>query len=97
MPRIWAGVPRPFLAILLETKGAAGTAPEQAERLAQERSVGSRNARRIEPDVLKAAFERIAEQLRPEQVAAELPISHETLYQHIYADKVAGGTLWKNL
>ena len=92
-----AAVPRPFLERLLETKGAAGTAPEQAERLAQERSVGSRNARRIEPDVLKAAFDRIAEQLSPEQVAAELPISHETLYQHIYADKAAGGALWKNL
>ena len=97
MPRILAAVPRPFLERLLETKGAAGTAPEQADRLAQERSVGSRNARRIEPDVLKAAFERIAEQLSPEQVAAELPISHETLYQHIYADKAAGGALWKNL
>ena len=47
--------------------------------------------------MLKAAFERIAEQLSPEQLAAELPISHETLYQHIYADKAAGGTLWKNL
>ena len=82
---------------MLETKGAAGTAPEQAERLAQDRSVGSRNARRIEPDVLKAAFDRIAEQLSPEQVAAELPISHETLYQHIYADKAAGGALWRNL
>jgi IS30 family transposase len=32
-----------------------------------------------------------------EQVAAELPISDETLYQHIYADKAAGGTLRKNL
>ena len=29
--------------------------------------------------------------------AAELPISHETIYQHIYADKTAGGALWKNL
>ena len=78
-------------------KGGRGYRPKQADRLAQERSVGSRNARRIEPDVLKAAFDRIAEQLSPEQVAAELPISHETLYQHIYADKAAGGTLWKNL
>jgi IS30 family transposase len=47
--------------------------------------------------VLKAAFERISEQLSPEQVAAELPISHETLYQHIYANKADGGLLWKNL
>ena len=82
---------------IVRNKGGRGYRPKQADRLAQERSVGSRNARRIEPDVLKAAFDRIAEQLSPEQVAAELPISHETLYQHIYADKAAGGTLWKNL
>jgi IS30 family transposase len=47
--------------------------------------------------VLKAAFERIAEKLSPEKVAAELPISHEPLYQHIYANKADGGILWKNL
>lgn len=78
-------------------KGGRGYRPKQADRLAQERSLGSRNARRIGPDVLSAAFERIAEQFSPEQVAAELPISHETLYQQIYAEKVAGGVLWKNL
>ena len=47
--------------------------------------------------MLKAAIQRISEQLSPEQVAAELPISHETLYQHIYAGKAGGGALWKNL
>lgn len=77
--------------------GGRGYRPKQAERLALERSEGSRNARRIDPDVLKAAFARIAEQLSPEQVAAELPVSHETLYQHIYAEKAVGGVLWKNL
>ena len=82
---------------IVRNKGGRGYRPKQADRLAQEPSVGSRNARRIEPDVLKAAFDRIAEQLSPEQVAAELPISHETLYQHIYADKDAGGALWRNL
>ena len=78
-------------------KGGRGYRPKQADRLAQERSIGSRNARRIEPHVLKAAFERISEQLSPEQVAAELPISHEALYQHIYVNKADGGLLWKNL
>ena len=68
-------------------KGGRGYRPKQADRLPQERSIGSRNARRIEPHVLKAAFERISEQLSPEQVAAELPISHEALYQHIYVNK----------
>ena len=47
--------------------------------------------------MLKAAFERISEQLSPEQIAAELPISHEALYQHIYVNKADGGLLWKNL
>jgi len=78
-------------------KGGRGYRPKQADRLAEKRSVGSRNPRRIEPDVLKAAFERISEQLSHEQITAELPISHETLYQHMYADKAAGGALWKNL
>jgi len=36
-------------------------------------------------------------QWSPEQIASKLPISHETLYQHVYADKAQGGALWKNL
>ena len=33
----------------------------------------------------------------PEQIAGKLPVSHETLYLHVYADKDHGGNLWKNL
>jgi len=29
-------------------------------------------------------------QWSPEQVASRLPVSHETLYQHVYADKTQG-------
>ena len=36
-------------------------------------------------------------QWSPEQIAAFLPISHETIYQHVYADKARGGLLWKQL
>ena len=36
-------------------------------------------------------------QWSPEQIASKLPISHETVYLHVYADKAQGGTLWKNL
>jgi IS30 family transposase len=32
-------------------------------------------------------------QWSPEQIASQLPISHETVYQHVYADKAQGGTL----
>ena len=36
-------------------------------------------------------------QWSPEQISSRLPISHETVYQHVYADKAQGGALWKNL
>jgi IS30 family transposase len=36
-------------------------------------------------------------QWSPEQIAGKLPVSHETLYRHVYSDKARGGTLWKNL
>ncbi len=36
-------------------------------------------------------------QWSPEQIASHLPISHETIYQKIYADKVEGGHLWRSL
>jgi len=31
------------------------------------------------------------------QGANSLPVSHETLNQHVFADKTKGGKLWKNL
>ena len=45
----------------------------------------------------------IRQDVSPEQVSArlkledELSISHETLYQYLYADKLAGGDLWGRL
>jgi IS30 family transposase len=44
--------------------------------------------------------ELVAEQLSlqwsPEQIATSLPVSHETIYQYVYADKAQGGSLWKH-
>lgn len=36
-------------------------------------------------------------QFGPEQIAAEVPISQETLYRHIYAGKTLSGALWRHL
>ena len=36
-------------------------------------------------------------QWSPEQIAAEVPISHETIYRHINADKALGGVLYRQL
>jgi len=47
--------------------------------------------------VRKEACSLVRMQWSPEQISSKLPISHETLYQHIYADKAQGGVLWKSL
>lgn len=78
-------------------EGCRGYRPKQACELALNRSQGSRNAREVEPWVKREADVLLGLQWSPEQIAGELPVSHETLYLHVYADKANGGKLWKNL
>lgn len=82
---------------LVRNGGRRGYRPRQACMKAQERSLGSRNARKVEQTVLQSAFDLLREDWSPEQIAGILPISHETLYRHVYADKNKGGTLAKHL
>ncbi len=56
-----------------------------------------RNACAVEPRVRAQAAALLRLQWSPEQVASKLPVSHEMLYQHVYADKTQDGSLWKNL
>jgi IS30 family transposase len=65
--------------------------------LSRERAQGSRNAATVAPWVKQQANALLELQWSPEQIAGKLPVSHETLYQHVYADKAQGGRLWKNL
>ena len=78
-------------------EGRRGYRPKQACEQALSRSQGSRNARQIEPWVKHEADVLLGLQWSPEQIAGKLPVSHETLYLHVYADKARGGKLWKNL
>jgi len=82
---------------IARNQGQRGYRPRQASLLAEARSQGSRNARNIDPEVLRAAFNLVGQQWSPEQVAARLPVSHETLYRHIYWDRAAGGSVWQSL
>jgi transposase, IS30 family len=65
--------------------------------MARKRSQASRNASTVAPWVKAQANALIQLQWSPEQIARKLRISHETLYQHIFADKALGGCLWTNL
>jgi len=82
---------------LSRNSGLRGYRPKQAQRLSETRSANSRNAPRIAPGVWEEAQLRLRQQHSPEQIAAGLLVSHETLYQRIYADKRQGGELWRNL
>ena len=82
---------------LMRGSGQRGYRPRQAQRLCDERSRCSRNALRIAPEVWDEAEALLGLQWSPEQITSHLPISHETVYQKLYADKVQGGHLWRSL
>jgi len=48
--------------------------------------MNSRNARQIERSDWLSDEACLKSQWSPEQIAAEVPISHETIYRHVYAE-----------
>ncbi len=82
---------------LSRNTGSRGYRPKQACEMSADRAQHSRNAPTVEPWVHEAACALVCIQWSPEEIASQLPISHETVYQHVYADKAQGGTLWKHL
>lgn len=87
-------------------QGERGWRPRQAHLKASERlsERGTNNAAKVDPAAWQYARQKIREdQWSPEQVSGRLvlegmaTISPETLYQRIYADKAAGGTLYTHL
>ena len=88
---------------LTRNRGQRGYWPKQAHQFSVARMRATENGRRIDPATWAFAQAKLAERWSPEQIAAFLKIeceptvSHETLYQRIYADKRAGGSLWRHL
>jgi hypothetical protein len=77
--------------------GLRGYRPKQACRLAEDRALHSRNARPIAQSDWLCVKTYLKDQWSPEQIASEVPMSHETIYRHVYADKALGGDLYKSL
>jgi IS30 family transposase len=75
--------------------GRRGYRPKQAHSKSMERQ--SINARMIDDTTWQFAQDRLLEQWSPEQISGHAAISPETVYQRVYANKRAGGLLWKNL
>lgn len=77
--------------------GLCNYRPKQACQKAAQRASNSRNATLIAPWVMNLARHMLSLQWSPVQIAGKLPISHESLYLRIYADKAQGGQLYKSL
>ena len=81
--------------------GERGYRPKQAHEKALSRR--SKAKVRIGVDVWKIVEDKLRQDWSPEQVAGWLKregkpsISHEWMYQHILADKAAGGDLYSHL
>jgi IS30 family transposase len=90
---------------LKRNRGRRGYRHKQAQALASNR----RSTAYAVPHVMTSGVIAVIEdklrneQLSPEQISGwmretkEITISHERIYQHIYADKCRGGTLYKHL
>jgi IS30 family transposase len=82
-------------------RGQRGYRPKQAH----ERALGRRQGKartRIDPETWALVDKKIRADWSPEQISGRvqkegLAISHEHIYQHIYANQRAGGTLWTHL
>ncbi len=83
--------------------GGRGYRPNQANKMANERSKTAMKACRKTPYVIDKIEEKIRLDWSPEQISGRLPkecgiyISHETIYQHVLNDKKKGGNLYKHL
>ena len=72
-----------------------GYRPKQAHRLVCE--CHATKAWRIDEATWRFAQAKLREDWSPDQISNHATISHETVYQRVYADKRAGGSLWKYL
>ncbi|RYF38808.1 MAG: IS30 family transposase [Cytophagaceae bacterium] len=83
--------------------GERGYRPKQANERASGRLHVRRGGKRLDPESLIRCVELVRDGHSPAQASGRTalerfdPISHETLYRLIYADKALGGTLWKKL
>ncbi len=84
-------------------RGERGYRPKQAQAFSQARMRACENGRRIAAETWAIVEVKLAQTWSPEQIAGHLKVegqptvSHEAIYQRIYVDKRAGGTLHRAL
>ena len=88
---------------LRRNRGQRGYRPKQAQEFSQARMRACENGPRIAAETWAMVEVKLAETWSPEQIAGHLradgqtTVSHEAIYQRIYADKRRGGALHRAL
>lgn len=88
---------------IARNSGERGYRPKQAQKKAEQRRTKACKAVKMTPEVITFIELKIREDWSPEQISGWLKlekletISHERIYQHIWADKRNGGDLYLHL
>jgi len=88
---------------LRRNTGKRGYRPKQAQAKADNRRKQTAKPLKMTPEAIALIDSKIVMDWSPEQISGWLEegkglfISHERIYQHIWADKLAGGALYKHL
>lgn len=88
---------------LNRNKGLKGYRPAQAQRFSDCRRQCAYKSRKVTEEVSEWIEQLVRHELSPQQIVdylarhKKLSLHHETVYQFIYADKAAGGTLYKHM
>jgi IS30 family transposase len=88
---------------LRRNTGKRGYRPKQAQAKAENRRKLTAKPLKMTPEAIALIDAKIVIDWSPEQISGWLEegkglfISHERIYQHIWADKLAGGALYKHL
>jgi IS30 family transposase len=88
---------------LKRNSGERGYRYKQAQRVSDERRSKASKYIKMTPNMIKLLDLKLREKLSPEQISGWLlrergeHLSHETIYKHVWADKVSGGELYFHL
>jgi len=88
---------------LKRNQGLRGYRPKQAQQKAEKRRQQASKHIRFSATIKERVERHLNEDWSPEQISGTLAeqekihISHERIYQHVWTDKYAGGTLFKHL
>ena len=88
---------------LRRNTGGRAYRPRQAHAWAVARQQQRARRPRISPDSWAIVAQRLCDEWSPQQISLRLraefcvQVSHESIYQHVYADKRKGGTLHRSL